>query len=388
MVSSRRGLILRLLVTLLSLCLTTGAAHIPHNEQHQKRGISKCDKTCSRQDVAPIVKIFKRHPAQASQVCAELLPATVTITTQTTVKATPASNTLAGTVKQGTSVVVVSATTTQTSVQTITATVPSTVFITVTQIPTTITETKFATSTAPIPNTVTVTINNAAPEFKRDLASTIGDDHPEFPEELRSIVVDLATIACPCFSKATRATTVTVTNTIVEPATVTPASTPAATVPTAIETSTDVSTVTKTISETITVTNVVHATQTNFFTPTTTITQTSTVTPPAPTQTVYVSVPYTQISLPRNDCVYNQNYGYHSASIDPTNNYQKGTRQCEAMCTADSKCKFFYFFHIDPAKARGYEDAFCELVDTPYNSAFLQCGYVSDYSTAWSKNIQ
>lgn len=159
-----------------------------------------------------------------------------------------------------------------------------------------------------------------------------------------------------------------------------------ATKPATIKTTTIPNTITILSASTDTVTIYVTTTMTGYTTTSATSITTTTVIPPIATQYVYDEVTYSQITLPANDCVYNEYYDYPDVSNDPTNNYQAGVRECENLCTSNASCQFWFFLHFDPAKSRGYDASACILDNQPYNSAFLQCGYVDNYNVAYNKN--
>lgn len=205
--------------------------------------------------------------------------------------------------------------------------------------------------------------------------------------------MDTALQACKCSSKARPPTTITVTKTVTAGAIVTvrPYST---TIPSVTSTSTNVLVVFETSTKTATVRDYTTLTDTLDITATKTATATITSTPPAATETVF-AVSYSKVVIPEGDCYYYAYYTYDSGtSNNPDNNYQEGVRQCEAQCTSDPTCLFFFFVHIDPSRSQGaVDETHCYLGNQPYDSSFFECGsvnpfHVNNFNVAYNKSPQ
>lgn len=383
--SPRKALMLGILLSLQSLCFTANASSPPADSVEKRT--NGCN-ACTRSDVAAAVKIFSKYSSVSNEICAKLLhrppPGTKTATkiATTTVTSTCTKPTTI-TAEQGTSFVTVSVTKTNAQVDTATATVSA--VITTTAISTeTDTDTITQTITAPA-ETVTITTTTAAYVQKRNKQDPcLGELFYGLPREISVIYEDIAIQACDCFLKPP--VTATVTSTSTAHATTTLTVTKTSSILAKTVTTTIPNTVTMLSTSTATVTAYATTTVTGSTTTTATAVTTITVTPPIATQYVYDTITYSQITLPSNDCVYNEYYSYPNVNNDPTNNYQAGVRECEDLCTADVNCQFWFFLHFDPTKSRGYDASGCILDNEPYNSAYLQCGYVDNYNVAYNKN--
>ncbi|PNP38746.1 hypothetical protein TGAMA5MH_09311 [Trichoderma gamsii] len=381
--SPARNFMLGILFSLLSLCFTANASSLPLDSAEKRTNIC-----CTRSDVAAVVKTFSKYSSISNDICAKLLhrppPGTKTTTKITTKKVTSTcTKPTTITAKQGTSFVSVSVTKTNAQVDTVTATVSAIITTTATSTETD-TDTITQTVTAPA-ETVTITTTTAAYVQKRNQHDPcLGELFHGLPKELSVIYEDKAIEACGCYLKPP--VTVTVTSTTTAHATTTLTVTKSSTIHATTVTTTIPSTITRLSTSTATVTAYATTTVTGSTTTTATTVTTITVTPPIATHYVYDTVTYSQVSLPSNDCVYNEYYNYPDVNNDPTNNYQAGVRECENLCTADPNCQFWFFLHFDPSKSRGYDASACIMDNQPYNPAFLQCGYVDNYNVAYNKN--
>ncbi|EHK50752.1 hypothetical protein TRIATDRAFT_93365 [Trichoderma atroviride IMI 206040] len=384
--SPGKAFVLGVLFSLLSLCFTANALNIPPADSVEKR-TSGCN-ACARRDVAAVIKTFSKYSSVSNDICAKLLhrppPGTKT-TTKITTKTVTSTCTKPTTIvaKQGTSFVSVSVTKTNAQIDTATATVSA--IITTTAVSTeTNTDTITQTITAPA-ETVTITTTTAAYVQKRNKQDPcLGELFHGLPKEISVIFEGEAIQACDCFLKPP--VTVTVTSTSTAHATTTLTVTKSSTILATTVTTTIPNTITMLSTSTATVTAYATTTVTGSTTITATGVTTITVTPPIATQYVYDTVTYSQISLPSNNCIYNEYYNFPTVNNDPTNNYQAGVRECEDLCTADANCQFWFFLHYDPNKSRGYDGSACIMDNEPYNPAFLQCGYVDNYNVAYNKN--
>jgi hypothetical protein len=223
---------------------------------------------------------------------------------------------------------------------------------------------------------------------KRSTNPVLADEYSGLPKELQNIAISLASVACKCYLEPLAPKTITITRTATAGATTTVFSTLLATVPSTTSTLAAIETVSSIIYIAVTDTQYTIFTETASTTTTSTVTSLSTVTPPVPTQTFIVPVSYSAINLLRNDCAYNRYYHYSDEGIsnDPANNYQQGVRECQALCTGEPVCNFFFVLHFDPSKARGYDATVCLLDTQPYDASNLQCGYVNNFNVAYNKN--
>ncbi|KAF2023363.1 hypothetical protein EK21DRAFT_94978 [Setomelanomma holmii] len=90
---------------------------------------------------------------------------------------------------------------------------------------------------------------------------------------------------------------------------------------------------------------------------------------PVPVSTVVVpqqvSCTQKQKKVGYPSCAYNRYYrAVNGVSGDPgaNNDFAVGLQQCEAACTSDHRCKFFYYDAYDPDQARGYSGGECDLM--------------------------
>ena len=74
-----------------------------------------------------------------------------------------------------------------------------------------------------------------------------------------------------------------------------------------------------------------------------------------------------------------------SGDPGPNNDFAVGLRQCQNACTADPRCRFFYYDAYDPAQARGFGGGECDLDDQPYDPSLLQCNLPTRFGIGYNK---